>query len=215
MNQLFVRKIEIQNPVSLSEADCLLEKYVAGTLVKENYWKSYSYIPKVSFRIGHINNEIWLKFYVIEKCICARETQINGQVFKDSCVEFFISFDKKNYYNLEFNCIGAPHVAYGDGRENRKFVPPEIIKKIEIESTLGNKPFEEQIGEFEWEMMIRIPLECFAFDKFNSFSGRKAKANFQKCASGTSMRHYATWKPIKTEKPDFHRPEFFGDIFFE
>ncbi|MBO7233161.1 MAG: hypothetical protein J6V16_08435, partial [Bacteroidales bacterium] len=25
--------------------------------------------------------------------------------------------------------------------------------------------------------------------------------------------HYLSWQPINTEKPDFHRPEFFGTLY--
>ena len=38
--------------------------------------------------------------------------------------------------------------------------------------------------------------------------------NFYKCASGSSQPHYLSWNPINTEKPDFHRPDFFGKIIF-
>ena len=28
----------------------------------------------------------------------------------------------------------------------------------------------------------------------------------------TAHPHYLSWSPIGTEKPDFHRPEFFGEL---
>ena len=42
----------------------------------------------------------------------------------------------------------------------------------------------------------------------------KVRGNFYKCASATSEPHYLSWNPILTDKPDFHRPDFFGDIYF-
>ena len=30
-----------------------------------------------------------------------------------------------------------------------------------------------------------------------------------------SQWHFLSWRPIRTEKPDFHRPEFFGEVTFE
>ncbi len=215
MNHLFIKEIKYKPPVSLVEAGYVLEKQANANLINIISWPEFPYLPKVSFRIGHIRKEIWLKFYVTEKFIRARETKTNGQVYKDSCVEFFISLDKLNYYNFEFSCIGTAHLAYGKGRSKREFVPPRIVEEIEIQSSLGNLPFEERAGEFEWEMMVRIPLKCFTFNKLESFSGIKAKANFQKCGDETSELHYVTWNPIITEKPDYHRPEFFGDVFFE
>jgi len=202
-------------PVSISKADHILETQTVSNRINILNWENFTYRPKVNFRIGHVQNEIWLKYEVNEKHILARETKINGDVYKDSCVEFFISFDGKNYYNFEFNCIGTIHLAYGPGRENRKLVNPETIKKIAIESSLGSQPFEEKTGNFDWEMMIRIPVECFAFDQIKSLNRLKATANFYKCGNDTSEPHYLTWNPVKTEKPDYHRPEFFGRIYFE
>ncbi|QGY42412.1 hypothetical protein GM418_01705 [Maribellus comscasis] len=215
MKELFIKQLKINRPVSLSEAENLLEKQTVSNFISTVNWEEFSYQPKVSFRIGHIQNEIWLKYYVVEKYILAKETRTNGDVYKDSCVEFFISADGENYYNFEFNCIGTIHLAFGAGRGNRKFVDPEIIKKIEITSSLGSQPFEEKTGKFEWEMMIRIPKECLAYSNINSLNGLKASANFYKCGEDTSEPHYVTWNPIKTKNPDYHRPEFFGEVFFE
>jgi hypothetical protein len=215
MNQLVIQRLSGKKSVSVSEAGHILDTQTINNRVNVLNWKKFTYQPKVNFRIAHIQNEIWLKFEVNEKYILAQETHVNGAVHKDSCVEFFVSLDGLNYYNLEVNCIGTVHLAYGPGRGNRKFVAPEIIKKIEIESSLGNQPFGEKTGNFEWEMTMCIPAECFAFNKIKSLNGLKATANFYKCGDSTSEPHYLTWNPVNTENPDYHRPEFFGKIYFE
>ncbi|MCF6356434.1 MAG: hypothetical protein L3J54_01390 [Draconibacterium sp.] len=56
-----------------------------------------------------------------EKNILAREPRTNGEVYKDSTVEFFISVDEKNYYNFEFSCIGVTHLAEREISNNRNF----------------------------------------------------------------------------------------------
>lgn len=215
MNQLFVKEIKTQKPVSFSEAEHLLEKHCVSNPIQVLNWKDFSYMPKVNFRIGHTGDEIWLKYYVKEKHLRARETRTNGDVYKDSCVEFFISPGEKNYYNFEFSCIGITHLAYGPGRGNRKFVDPKIIEKIDIKSSLGSAPFNDKSGNFEWEMMIRIPIESFAYSNLKTFKGLNAEANFYKCGEETAVTHYVTWNPIETENPDYHRPEFFGKVQFE
>jgi len=215
MKELFIKQINPAKTVSLKEAGHLLETQTVTNQIDTINWPTYSYKPKLSFRIGHIGKEIWLKYYVTEKYILAQETRTNGEVYKDSTVEFFISVDGTNYYNFEFSCIGTIHLAYGPGRGNRNFVDPEIIKKINIESSLGNQPFKEKTGNFEWEMMIRIPVESFAFDKIKSLNGLKAKANFYKCGDETTEPHFVTWNPIGTENPDYHCPEYFGKVLFE
>lgn len=215
MNQLFVKEIKTQKSVSFSEAEHLLEKHCVSNPIQILNWKDFSYMPNVNFRIGHTGDEIWLKYYVKEKHIRARETRTNGDVYKDSCVEFFISPGEKNYYNFEFSCIGTIHLGYGPGRGNRKFVDPKIIEKIDIKSSLGSAPFNDKSGNFEWEMMIRIPIESFAYSNLKTFKGLNAEANFYKCGEETAVMHYVTWNPIKTENPDYHRPEFFGKVQFE
>jgi len=215
MKELFIRKIKTNKQVSLHEAAHLLETQTISNPIDNVNWKNYSYKPLVDFRIGHTGTEIWLKYNVQEKHILALETRINGEVYKDSTVEFFISVDGRNYYNFEFSCIGTIHLAFGPGRGNRNRVNPELIKKIEIESSLGNQPFEEKTGNFNWEIMIRIPITCFEFDSLKTFDALQASANFYKCGDATSEPHYISWNPVETQNPDYHRPEFFGKVFFE
>lgn len=210
-----IKEIKTNMPVSLSEAEHLLETNVATNSIQALNWNDFSYLPGVSFRIGHSGSNIFLKYYVSEKYIRALVTRTNGDVYKDSCVEFFISLDGENYYNFEFNCIGTIHLAWGPDRNNRRFIDTCIVEKTEIRSSLGNQPFSEKKGGFEWEMMIRIPLECLAFSRMKSLKGLKAKANFYKCGDETQEPHYVSWMPVKTNCPDFHRPEFFADILFE
>ncbi len=215
MEKLRIKYLDKDHPVSLNKMADTLEKQTVLNPINIINWEKFSYHPKVSFRIAHNQNEICLIYYVNEKYILAKETNTNGEVYKDSCVEFFISFDNKNYYNFEFNCIGTIHLAYGSGRGNRKFVSTKIINKIEIESSLGNQPFNEKKGNFEWKIMIRIPVECFEFSNLKSLNGLKATANFYKCGDYTTQPHFLTWQPIASENPDYHRPEYFGQIFFE
>ena len=216
MKNLTVTKIDTTTSLSIKEAALLLERNTETEAIDILNWKNaFPYRPDIKFRITHTGNEIWLKFYVQEKNILALETEINGDVYKDSTVEFFISIDGKNYYNFEFNCIGTPHVGYGPGRGNRTPILPEMINQIDIESSLGNQPFAEKSGDFSWEMMICIPIQCFAFDKVQSLNGLKATANFYKCGDETSDPHFVTWNAIDTENPDYHRPEFFAPVKFK
>ncbi len=42
--------------------------------------------------------------------------------------------------------------------------------------------------------------------------GDKISAAFYKCGDNTGRPHYGSWKAIAAESPDFHRPEFFGEL---
>ncbi len=178
-------------------------------------WPQHPYAPVVSFRLGHTGDEIWLRFDVSEARVRGLETRVNGEVYKDSCVEFFFSFDKTAYYNLEMNCIGTPHLGYGPGRRERRMAPLAQMERLAIFSSLGKEPFAERGGGFTWTIAARIPLTALAFGAPASLAGVEATANLYKCGSAMSVPHYLTWRPIPTPAPDYHRPEFFGDIRFE
>jgi hypothetical protein len=66
-------------------------------------------------------------------------------------------------------------------------------------------------GMFSWDLTVKIPMRILGINPDNL--PEKILGNFYKCADGTDSMHYVTWAPIKTERPDFHRPEFFGEIF--
>ena len=51
-----------------------------------------------------------------------------------------------------------------------------------------------------------IPPEIF---DMKSFEGVALEGNLYKCADKAKTPHYLSAFPIDTEKPDFHRPEFF------
>lgn len=212
---MYIRKIRGKSNVSLAEAEHLLEHQTITNSIATINWKEFDYLPRVQFRIGHTGDEIWLKYYVNEQHLRALETRINGDVYKDSCVEFFISHDNENYYNFEFSCIGTIHLAWGPGRKQRKFVDPALAEKIQVKSSLGKHPFDNKSGDFTWEMMVRIPVETFAYSRINSFNNLKSSANFYKCGDETAVPHYVTWNPVSTEQPDYHRPEYFGKVIFE
>lgn len=216
MNKLIINEIDHKEPISIDLAEKLLEDNSELQTIATLNWPEYLYKPKVDFRIAYCQDQILLKYYVNEENIMAKETRVNGNVYRDSCVEFFISPDQNDiYYNFEFNCIGTPHVGYGKAGTKRSLIDPEILKLITVKSSLGNQSFSEITGGHQWEIMIMIPKKCLAFDKDIVFKGLKANANFYKCGDDTSRPHYITWNPVRTEIPDYHQPKYFGEILFE
>jgi len=180
-------------------------------------WAEYPYKPSVRFNIAHNGHEIFLKFYVDEKDVKAEKEESNQMVCEDSCVEFFVSPDDDGiYYNFEFNPIGTCLLGKGSGRADSKVLDPSYIDKIRRFGSYGNMPFSKLGGErHRWTLVMAIPLEAFAGKNIGSLSGKRFKANFYKCGDTLDEMHFLSWQPVKTEKPDFHRPEFFGEIVFE
>jgi Carbohydrate-binding family 9 len=62
---------------------------------------------------------------------------------------------------------------------------------------------------------VMIPLTVFFKHKFETMTGVATRANFQKCGDSLPSPHYLVWNYIESENPDFHRPEFFGEVEFE
>mgnify|MGYP003574996868 CR=1 FL=1 len=177
-------------------------------------WKEYPYKPDASFSILYTDDSILLKYFVKEKDINAVHTEINSSVHKDTCVEFFIAFDDdKEYYNLEFNCAGTCHAAYGEGRNGRQLLPVDVIQKISYLSTIKNGTKKDD-EDFEWELTLAIPFSVFQSHKIQSLHERKCRANFYKCGDDLPEPHFLCWNDIKAVSPDFHLPEFFGEAWF-
>ena len=193
---------------------------IAWHAIDQVNWDAYPYKPEAEFRIMHSETEIYLQFHVRENGARATFGQDAGsRPWTDDCVEFFmIPSDRDgSYYNLELNCIGHGLLNYGPDRFHRNRCGEEILSQIRRESTLGSEAFGTLEGPQEWTLTVAIPKRLYAQVDLDltSFSGRTVKANFYKCGDETAVPHFLSWNPIGTPKPDFHTPEWFGEITFE
>ncbi|WP_044107972.1 carbohydrate-binding family 9-like protein [Anaerophaga thermohalophila] len=210
--QLIVPKIGTQDIDSSSISDILDEKGVKGSIDKIN-WKEYPYQPEVSFAMAYNEENLFLKFHVRENHIRAMETEPNGNVWEDSCCEFFCAFDDKGYYNIETNCIGTQLIGWGRNRKSRTRLSAEIINAVVKQSTLGQKTIEPLSGDFDYQLTLIIPASTFvAHSGLKFMPGMRMTGNFYKCGDKTPEPNFVSWNPIEIEKPDFHRPDYFGQI---
>lgn len=211
---LKVKKL-FQPNTSIQEAENFFYSYDKSEKIDHANWKDFPYKPEVSFKIAHSGTEIYLQYQVKEKYIRAIHKHDNESVWTDSCVEFFFSPAGDSYYNLEFNCIGTTLAGFGKGRHDRVRAGLEITSEIERNSSLGNDTMRSREGDFTWHLTLIIPLNVFYNHPMETLSGLTARANFYKCGDEVKEPHYLSWKPIHSEKPDFHLPEFFGELYFE
>ncbi|RCW31592.1 carbohydrate-binding family 9-like protein [Marinilabilia salmonicolor] len=193
-------------------AEILDEKGVQETIETVN-WKEFPYQPQVSFAMAYNENHLFLNFKVQEQHIRAMETETNGNVWEDSCCEFFCAFDDEGYYNIETNCIGTQLIGWGANKEERTLLNPETIDAVQKHSTLKRRTIEPQSGRFEYQLTLIIPAATFVNHPGVKFtSGMQLKGNFYKCGDKTPEPHFISWNPIEIEDPNFHRPDFFGVI---
>lgn len=216
MKTVEVRRLHFSEPLpGLDDISAELDSKCVRNPVDMVNWKDFDYKPSVSFSIGYTEKEIFLKYYVTEKWFRAEKTITNSAVYEDSCVEFFVSpADDSLYYNFEFNAIGTCLMGIGKARQNRMQVDPSVISMIRRKGSAGTRPIGEQTGEFSWDLTIAIPAACFIKHNITDLSGKIFRANFYKCGDKLKIPHYLTWNPVGTEKPDYHRPEYFGLMKF-
>lgn len=187
----------------------------SGAVACNNWAADYPYAPKTTFTAAHNGTHLLLTFRVEEECTKAEVTEDNGPVWTDSAVEFFISFDDIGYYNFEFSCIGKALLGFRKTKPDVTHAAPEVMRTILRRSSLGGTNFAERRGDNRWELDVAIPATAFFAHRFASLDGLKARANVYKCGDDLSRPHFLSWQPIGTAKPNFHVPEYFGDIEFE
>jgi Carbohydrate-binding family 9 len=210
MRALQVPHIVCKDELPSTKKPVVLSQLVSLQPLAEQPWPSFAYKPDVKFSIAHTGDHIVLTFDVDEAEVRHVNTAVNSSVWEDSCVEFFISFDDRGYYNFEFNCIGTALVGFGNDRNNRKLLPETLVKRIKCFASM-----EKKADGFHWQLQAIIPLSVFMYHAVFNLEGKKCKANFYKCGDKLSQPHFLAWNNIETAEPDFHQPAFFGEIEFE
>ena len=140
-------------------------------------------------------------------CFRAEVKEDNGRSWEDSCVEIFLQnpVNPGEYFNFETTCRGHLLAAKGPDRNNRS-----ILSDTEIKSVIRTKQLASIAGNLVcWGMTVQIPASIFGLKSFESVT---FKGNLYKCADKAKTPHYLSAFEIKTEKPDFHRPEFFREF---
>lgn len=189
----------------------------AVTAIAEYPWYKAGSRQDTHVRLLHDSDALHVLFVASDRHISAQPRELNGPVCLDSCVEFFANpwpDDGLSYFNLEINCCGAVHFGFGPHMMQRWLATPAQAGQLTVRTTFPGPAKDEAPGDREWRVYARIPLSLlneFCARRL-SFSGRWA-GNFYRCGGKTDPQ-YACWNPISWERPNFHRPEQFGDLVF-
>lgn len=205
--------IDIKDESALEKAFETIEPHKVACC---NWPAQFGYVPEFSFRMFHTGSVLAIRYEVREKCTAALVSEDNGQVWTDSCCEFFFQpFGAGKYYNLEATCIGKALLAHRSGRNDALHAPQSVLSTVGRFASLGSATFAERKGDNSWSLMLTIPASALFEDEIKTFSGLKGRFNVYKCGDNLSTPHFLSFFPINTENPDFHRPEFFGAVEFE
>lgn len=170
-------------------------------------WPEYSYSPDVTVYIASSDTALCLLYKVKEEHVLGAVLENNGPVWEDSCVETFIKDPiGEGYYNIEVTCIATKLAAHRLSRTEFELFDAESISRIRCFSTL---PYEKtDLSNGEWMVAKIIPFASLGLDK----APESLKVNFYKCGDKCRQPHFLSWSPIGLPTPNFHCPEFFGEI---
>lgn len=205
-------RCDILDTLNMKECGMYLENHFPKLHINCVNWPSaYSYQPICLVCGAFSADYLYVHFVVREDTILAENINNLSSVANDSCVEFFLKTPYSDeYWNFEFNCIGAVNASHRVLRPNAVRLTDEEIASIKRYASCGTEPFSAKAGIHTWTLTVGIPLALIGIAD-NHFPDR-IYGNFYKCAGMSPNPHYLSWAPIKSEKPNFHLPEFFGTI---
>lgn len=168
-------------------------------------WPEYNKAPNTTAKILYNDFGIFVQLETDENPILARCREQNSAVCCDSCMEFFFRPNENDprYFNFEFNAFGTMYLGVRTSRYDP--VHPDKDKKFfNVKSHVDDK---------KWVLQFEIPFEYI--DEVFGGHSKTMYGNLYKCGDETETTHYVTYYPVKTENPDYHRPEYFGEFVLE
>ncbi len=174
-------------------------------------WDINGYKPKAKFQLS-MNDDGFHMHIVVKECDPRRvATEHLSLVHLDSCVEWFVNFLPETcdrYFNFEVNANGAMNVAFRKDRYDYQVLTPEDIASMDIKA---------EVHTDTWEVSYTVPFSLISkyIPGYHFEEGMTIRANFYKCGDNMIFPHYGMWNEVVVDKPDFHRPEFFGEIVLQ
>lgn len=163
---------------------------------------------KATGQICYDTENMYIHLSTVEKDIRAENTEPMSPVYEDSCLEFFFMLpEEDNYFNFEVNPNGCLNIQFGPEKTDRVFLVRED----------GEEYFDIHTDRTAdgWEVFYRVPLNFIRlFYPGYNWEG-DILANVYKCGNKTIHKHYLSWAPVHSEKPNFHQPDDFGIMYFE
>ncbi len=178
--------------------------------------------PRTFARLAHDGQNFHGRFAVQDRYVRCTRTGYGSEVWKDSCVEFFVEPKAgRGYFNFEFNCGGAFLVNHildptrtPEGFKQFTRLPESVAKQVQARASLP-PVVEPEISEpVTWTLEFSIPFALFDsyVGPIGYVAGQTWRGNFFKCAEENSHPHWAAWSPV--DEFNFHLPRCFGELRF-
>jgi hypothetical protein len=212
------------DPLPDLTADWEREAWGTAPVAPLDYFRpeSSAHHPRTRARVVHGVGGLRGIFDVEDRFVRSVRTNYMDDVWKDSCVEFFIQpRQEAGYFNLEMNAGGAHLCCYIEDPTRipngfKKFtrLPQEIGRKIQVRSSLPKTVDPEISKAVRWQVNFFIPFAVLEeyVGALGSVGGQEWRGNFYKCADEGSHPHWASWAPV--DEFNFHLPQCFGSLRF-
>jgi hypothetical protein len=196
-------------------------KAIPSALIANYMGEKPVHFPTAEVKVTYDELSVYVLFQVADRYVRAVAEAHQGNVWEDSCVEFFFTPGpdvSKGYFNLEMNCGGTMlfHFQPGAGTD-RIVLSKKECDKVWRTHSLPRIVDPEIDAPVTWTVAYQIPIDLLKkYSPVTTPTPNAAwRANFYKCGDKTSHPHWLTWAPVDSAKPNFHLPEFFGFLEFE
>ena len=206
-------RIPLLKSLETNDLDTALELEGARFSVDQCNWPDdFPYSPFCNGRIARTEDALVVDFRVSGLDLRVQNLQDGGRSWEDSCCEIFLqATGSAEYCNFEVNAAGKMTAARGTGRGDRVSLKPEEFEQI-VRIAFIEGPQDFSGGVWTWRVILLIPFELMGLDPENL--PKSLRGNIYKCGDMTAHPHFLSWAPIGTPTPDFHRPEYFGELVF-
>lgn len=148
-----------------------------------------------------------------EEEIRAEQTEQNGPIYTDSCLEVYLMPSPSSglYLNIEVNPKGVMFFSVGKERAGRRLITAETPRDLNLKTSVRPADY----GGVGWTVLYDLPYATIHkyVPEFDPRSpSAEMRGNFYKCGNGLTKPHWGMWSPVEAPKPDFHRPEYFGRL---
>lgn len=182
---------------------------------KVNWPNEFPKSLPVTVHVAHDDEKIYLYYQIEGEELRVINTHDFMSVWEDSCVEFFVQRKgEKLYRNFEINAHGVLLASKRESKDSAEQLSIELMSSIERFTTI-NHVYRGRVQVSDWTLYAEIPKEAIGFSANEELSQQTIGANFYKCGDETKEPHFISWNPIDTPQPNFHVPQFFGELIFE
>lgn len=168
---------------------------------------------EVMFRMAFSEGYLYVYWHLVSDGLRALHTTDLSPVAQDNCMELFLQVPGQDeYWNFEVNALGTLNASHRVTRPQPvRLTPQELASIKRMGSHVGHAPFNDTTAEpYNWWVALAIPWKVMGLDAH--LLPPHLMGNLYACAGAIEKPYYISCFPIDTERPDFHRPDFFGKI---